>query len=905
MKQVFAVAMLMAVVGHAAIVVDDFKGSPNMPGTATLTFGASSSVRELWCTWDATDRGADFSAWASNGRVATVPAQATTVTAELPEGSKGALAARFFLVPANGTYAVEHIRSTGKQCIDTGIKISPTMAVSAEVELVDTKTVQQRLFGTVDNDLTVAGYISAGSTWSWSFQDDTGNWTWFAPKMNTLRTRMTLDGFRNSVSLSVAGVVVASNNMTTAHTKTSTIPLAVLASSSALGTFSNFMNARFYGATIFNEGVVVADYRPYVKDGVAGVRDVMGDSFLASATDVPFVVGEGRDAIPENCETGASLDLSRLRCGDVWSDATYVWDFTRADLNGDGQVQAGEIRNVLQFGSTNMTGSAWDKTVKIWSSAEAGTADGLTWKKGTVSMPSRGFALEDATYLDVPGVYKVENGKTYMWRNGIQVENANIAGSITVIARLKVNSFSYNGFTNSPSWFLNNSLHWGNWRGIQFGFEPSNVAGTNGWPRFLQGQTYLRMGDKSIHTNVWYDVAYSIRDNGDKTADWIMAYSEKDTDAKGVYVESGTFNNAFTNDWPTGTRPLLIGGEGLGGWSEGGTYDTHAGKGFNGCIQRIAVWSRALSRDEIREAFVQTPPIFRVGTENGSAGEFGLADETSDTFDADQEPWRNFRGALSAARPSVTIVAPMRSDSRTVPYVLRVRGTSGSATLEAFVDGSSLGLRSFKAGEARSWFVPVKQLKRRADAVSVELRWRSGGEFAFDVVELTGSAALGVANGGTGEMSQEGTTEAESYAGQWNFKRFARASLGGSASYATEVNFWVPPELAARNAFRYSSRILAQGSTEKNADTLVSVMGWTRNQWPFALLMNGKKVWETQGQPNDTAISCTFEKGELKAGWNKLNGVVPGPLSTSLWVSFDYHRLEVVENPASSIIIFR
>lgn len=905
MRQIFAVAMLMAVACRAAIVVNDFKGSPNRPGTATLTFGAASSVRELWCAWDGADRGADFSAWASNGRVAIVPAQATTVTAELPEGAKGASAARFFLVPANGTYAVEHIRSTGKQCIDTGVCISPTMAVSVEVELVDTTTQQQRLFGMADNELSVVGYISNGSTWSWAFQDDCGNWSWFAPKMNTLRTRMTLDGFRNSVTLSVAGVVVASNDMTTAHTKTSTIPLALLASSSASGTFSNFMTARFYGATISDAGVVVADYRPYVKSGVAGVRNVVGDSFLASATDAPFVVGEGRDAIPENCETGASLDLSRLRCGDVWSDATYVWDFTRADLNGDGQVQAGEIRNVLEFGSTNMNGSAWDKTVRIRSSAtEAGTADGLSWKRGTVSMPSRGFALEDATYLDVPGTYKVENGKTYMWRNGIQVENASIAGSITVVARLKVNNFSYNGLTNSPSWFLNNALHWGNWRGIQFGFNPANVAGTNGSPRFLQGQTYIKMSDM-IQTNVWYDVAYSIRDNGDKTADWIMAYSEKNTGAKGVCVESGTFHNAFTNDWPTGTRPLRIGGEDLGGWGEGGTYDTHSGKGFNGCIQRIAVWSRALSRDEIREAFVQTPPIFRVGTENGSAGEFGLADETGDTFDAEQEPWRNFRGALSAARPSATIVAPMRSDSRTVPYVLRVKGASGSATLEAFVDGSSLGLRSFKPGEARSWFVPAKLLKRKTGVVSVELRRRSGGEFAFDVVELTGSAALGVANGVTGEMSQEGSTEAESYAGQWNFKRFARASVGGSANYATEVNFWVPPELAARNAFRYSSHVISQGANDACVNTLVSTMGWTRNQWPFTLLMNGKKVWETQGLPDNTAISCTFEKGELKAGWNKFNWVVPGPLSTSLWVCLDYHRLEVVENPAASIIIFR
>lgn len=897
--------MLMAAAGRAAIVVTDFKGSPNAPGTATLAFDASSSARELWCAWDGADRGADFSAWASNGRMGVVAAQSTAFTGELPEGAKGASAARFFLVPPNGTYALDHVRSTGTQCIDTGVKVSPTMSVSAEVELTDVKTVQQRIFGTADNDLTVAGYISGGSVWAWGFQNDVGNWTWFGQKMNALRTRMTLDGFRNCVTLSVAGYVVASNDMTTAHTKTSVLPLALLGESTASGTFRHFMSARFYGATISDSGVLVADYRPYVKDGVAGVRNAVDGSFLASASDVPFVVGEGRDAIPAGCETGVSIDLSRLRRGDVWSDATYLWDFTRADLNGDGEVQAGEIRNALQFGSTNENGSVWDKTVYVKSSAvSAGTADGIAWKRGSVSMPSRGFALEDATYLDIPAVYEIENGKTNMWANGVQVEKANVAGSITVVARLKIGNFAYNAFHNSPSWFLNNALHWGNWRGDQFGFYQSNIAGTNGYLRFLQGQKYVQMGGPALHTNVWYDVAYSLRDNGDKTADWIMAYSERDTGAVGVYVETGTFQNAFTNEWPSGTRPLLIGGEYLGGWSQGGTDTTGGGKAFNGSIQRIAVWSRALSEDEIREAFVQSPPMFRVGTENGSADEFGLADETGDAFNAEQQPWQDFRRTLSAARPSVTISAPMRSDSRKVPYVLRVRGASGTATLEASVDGVSLGVRSFKPGDARTWFVPAKLLARKTGGVSVELRWRAGGTFAFDVVEMTGSASLGVENGSTTDMSQEGKTEAASYAGQWNFKRFARASVGGSANYATEVDFWVPPELAARNAFRYTTRITDQGASDGSTNTLFNVLGWTKWQLPFALVMNGKKVWETEGGPN-RVVFCMFEKGELKAGWNKFNWVVPGPLGTTPWVCLDYHRLEVVENPASLIVIFR
>ena len=50
------------------------------------------------------------------------------------------------------------------------------------------------------------------------------------------------------------------------------------------------------------------------------------------------------------------MHLAKLRMGDVWSDAAYLFDFS-TDLNGDGAVQKGEIRNALHFGSTNENGS--------------------------------------------------------------------------------------------------------------------------------------------------------------------------------------------------------------------------------------------------------------------------------------------------------------------------------------------------------------------------------------------------------------------------------------------------------------------------------------------------------------------------------------------------------------------
>ncbi len=901
MVAVATVVSLATVAGRAAIVVTDFKGSPNVPGTAVLSFNASTVARELWCTWDGTDKGAAFADWSSNERVGTVAAHTTSLTAVLPEGAKGASVARFFLLPVGGSYAVDYIRSTGKSCIDTEFKPTPTTAVSAEAEPLDLYTTQQRLFGTAsDTALTVVSYFSGGRVWSWSFNDNVGNWAWTQNPPCPLRTRMTLDGLKGYMELTFGGVVVASNNMPTVRTQTASTSLVLLGTPVVSGGYVQFMKALFYGATIDDNGSRVADYRPYVQNGVAGVRNSVDGSFRASATDVPFIPGGRTDCPSAGVETGTTLYLSSLRRGDVWSDAAYIWDFTRADRNDDGQVAADEIRNALQHG----TGE--DKTAVVCSSASVSGANGkgVTWGRGSVSMPSRGFALEDSTYLDIPAVYKIENGATNAWRNGIRIENATIPGSVTVVARLMVRNFAYNGFVNSPSWFLNNGLDWGACRGVQFGFNPTNDGGTNAVPRFLQGQTSVTSASgPTLQTNTWYDVAYSLHDNGDQTGTWMMAVSETHSGEKGVWVDAGTFSHVFTNELARGASRITIGGEEAGnGWLavRGGS---NGGKGFNGCIQRIAMWPRALSRDEIAEAFVQAAPLVRVGTENGSSGEFGSIEEAADTFDAEQEPWSRFCGTLSAAHPLATITTKMRDGSRTVPYVLCVRGVSGTAAVEAFIDGVSLGQRAFTTGAAKSWFVPVKVLARKTGDVTVELRWRSGGTLTLDTVELSGSAMLGIANGNSSDFSQEGTTEKQSYAGQWNWKRYARAVLSNNRHATTEVNFWVPPELAAKNAFRYTSRVCDQGGDANGV--LVNDYGFTKNQWPFTMFMNGKAVYETQGMPSQTTFSAMFEKGELKAGWNKLLFLAHAPASAVYWITFDYHRLEVIENPTPTILMFR
>ena len=188
---------------QASVTLTSLTGSPNVRGTATFSVNAASSAREIWCAWGDSDKGTSFAAWPNNERVCTVPANATTVTSPLPWAARKGAVARFFLFPTGGTYPISYLVTSGAQAIDTGIVPDPTLKISAEFELEDLQTLQQRAFGVNDkNPCTVVAYINNGSAWAWAFKDDEGNWSGTGIEIEPWRTVITLDGPNNLASFS-------------------------------------------------------------------------------------------------------------------------------------------------------------------------------------------------------------------------------------------------------------------------------------------------------------------------------------------------------------------------------------------------------------------------------------------------------------------------------------------------------------------------------------------------------------------------------------------------------------------------------------------------------------------------------------------------------------------------------
>lgn len=726
-----------------------------------------------------------------------------------------------------------------------------------------------------------------------------------------VRTVLTVDNPGNLFTIAQDGRIARSYTLTATRTKTGTRSLALLAGRTSTGGYSNFTAGRLFGAQFSKAGTPVADFSPVVKDGAAGVYDSISGNYH-------FNVGTG-ELYPggrTNAVAGVASDLVRfwqLRRGDVWSDAMYIWNFDR-DPNGDGAVTASDIRHALHYGTASASG--WNKTPTLRDASTAGLK-GLAWVTTNVTDAARGITHANATCLDFPAnVQTAANGRTQTWRNGIFYSGASIARSVSLVARVLVRCFNFDHVDNSHCMIVCNGLDWANYRGCMFGFNAGSSNGNGALPLVYVGHetVYLDNLSPTLQTNRWYDVGYSIEDLGNGYAKVLMTCADvRDSSVGGtgvVYKAQFTQYGAFTNELANGASSINIGGEASGGWYDAGSGYQGA-KGFNGQMRSIAMWDRALSLDELREAMVQAPGVLRIGTENDSAGEFGTPDETTDTFVYDTDPWSAFRGTLTAAKPSVTITVPMRGSSHTVPYMLRVRATSGSgsAFLMPSIGGVSLGSKILEPGRLQKWFVKPGLLQSGSISLKLE-RTGGSGNIVLDRVEFAGSLMIGNVDNGSGEFSQEGIPRNEFVAGQWNFKRVQRAIIGsfygateGHINRKTHTHFWVDPELAANYRHTYSMTVVGQGGTITDTDTWVEDNGYTKNQWPFRLLMNDKVIFDTPGVANATVVSHTFEPGELKGGWNTLTWFSTG--AGKYWICVDYHRLVLSDNPNGTLMFLR
>jgi hypothetical protein len=107
-----------------------------------------------------------------------------------------------------------------------------------------------------------------------------GKQIWFAPNV---RRTVTLDAYHGKVEMAMNGERVS----TKALAATSRLPdksASTLKIFSSSGGGDHATMARLYSFQIYEGGVRVRDYRPYVKGGVVGLRDIVGDGGFITAS---------------------------------------------------------------------------------------------------------------------------------------------------------------------------------------------------------------------------------------------------------------------------------------------------------------------------------------------------------------------------------------------------------------------------------------------------------------------------------------------------------------------------------------------------------------------------------------------------------------------------------------------
>lgn len=233
-----------------------------------------------------------------------------------------------------GDFESPYIESDGTQFINTGYnpKITSKFVIDYAIRGVNTSyteggDVQARLIAAAETDgalvstIYVAG-TAGGSDANIAFCSGDG-WTghaqWTGKGFDSMRRTAVLDVQHGFGTLYQGGAAVETKS-TGIPTLNSTRPLGLFGQVSADGKNGSYMpRLKLYGFRIYDDGVLVRDYRPFIKNGLVGLKDAVdGVTFLTSVSPVhPFTYG---GAIEDDGVNDANLAST----GDQIVNASYT-----------------------------------------------------------------------------------------------------------------------------------------------------------------------------------------------------------------------------------------------------------------------------------------------------------------------------------------------------------------------------------------------------------------------------------------------------------------------------------------------------------------------------------------------------------------------------------------------------
>lgn len=217
------------------------------------------------------------------------------INASIPTAMAAAALAVSAMLPVAASAADPYIQSDGTSGISTGYRMKGTSRLEVDFALTE-QTAQVRIFGDdagYETGLKTVLYVSGGAT---HFAMTTVSSTKYKAGTDTARHTAVIDLPNDKVQLFTGDT--AELNTTTGVSggfsgAEANMPLPLFGrwGNTNATAFANCAKARIYGVKIYESGVLVRDFVPCLKDGVACFKDVVNGGFIIGENASAFTAG--------------------------------------------------------------------------------------------------------------------------------------------------------------------------------------------------------------------------------------------------------------------------------------------------------------------------------------------------------------------------------------------------------------------------------------------------------------------------------------------------------------------------------------------------------------------------------------------------------------------------------------
>ncbi len=579
---------------------------------------------------------------------------------------------------------------------------------------------------------------------------------------------------------------------------------------------------------------------------------------------------------------GTVAGLVSPASGNVFDDAVFWFRGGKDRVTMNGQLEKGEFFDDMHANDPTHT----NHTLVVY-----GYPENCTFRTEPVVFPALGNSVtQDLQVLHIDNIPHISADGTVTnyypsWVCPYHLfKHHNISNEYTIIFRIRRDAKVRDIMTGNQ--WLTKIAYTGS-NGLLVGFT-GDEATTNKHGMCYRivpngGNTGDEMGsDLYAPTNTWTDVCV-VAGNGKlrvgvaraglvtyKSSSMAFKFRSVSLDADRCKIASAdTYYSFFSEQTPK---------------SESASAST---TGFRGSVQQLAVWKRALSDQEVAEAFgMPRPSVFRVGLDNDASNEFGGERASSSQAINTAASWRELTNEMRAGDTwTANFTVPTTENGLTQMFFFKTLPASSAASLRVAVNGTIVGVKSVRPGWRTWWPVPHGLIRGGVNTLTITRTDNGAGAVLMDSMELGGSFQSGTANSDMNDLVlEERFILGLASTAMPNPKLWSRALTTYSNGAGTNFLFrvWVDPTVQKLCTARFSTRV--------GTAAVIAAMDGSEK---LHFMVNGVEKYVRPRNPSGWAdMGFDFEPGELNAGWNDVYLGVEHQARTG-YFAMDYYRFEI------------